>query len=179
MDYFSLMPASIGITEDVVKTMVPASSLNSTPIKMTLSAGAEDDHALAAIVAALEASKNPIVIVDGGAGRGSWAPHANDLIKALRALHFNTIMGKGVVDEDEPLFAGCYAGVGSLPQTSKAVEDSDCILWLGHMPSDFNTLVLPRRGVHYCVVLTLTTAECSLTKSNPLQSLTFNGSKSR
>ncbi|KAM0513723.1 hypothetical protein ACHAPE_007549 [Trichoderma viride] len=129
----------IGITEDVVNTMVPVSSLNSAPIKMTLSAGAEDDHALTAIMAALEASKNPIVIVDGGAGRGSWAPHANDLIKALRSLHFNTIMGKGVVEEDEPLFAGCYAGVGSLPQTSKAVEDSDCILWLGHMPSDFNT----------------------------------------
>ncbi|KAM0472548.1 hypothetical protein ACHAPX_008705 [Trichoderma viride] len=136
---FHSQPGYIGITEDVVKTMVPVSSLNATPIKMTLSAGAEDDHALAAIMAALEASKKPIVIVDGGSGRGSWAPHANDLIKALRSLHFNTIMGKGVVEEDEPLFAGCYAGVGSLPQTSKAVEDSDCILWLGHMPSDFNT----------------------------------------
>jgi pyruvate decarboxylase len=137
--YSSLISVSIGITEDVVKTLVPASSLNSAPIKTTLSAGTEDDHALAAIIAALESSKNPIVIVDGGAGRGSWAPYANDLIKALRSLHFNTIMGKGVVEEDEPLFAGCYAGVGSLPQTSKAVENSDCILWLGHMPSDFNT----------------------------------------
>ncbi|UKZ69667.1 uncharacterized protein TrAtP1_010670 [Trichoderma atroviride] len=106
---------------------------------MTLSAGLEDDPALSAIMVALESSKNPIVIVDGGAGRGSWAPHANDLIKALRSLHFNTIMGKGVVEEDGPLFAGCYAGVGSLPQTSRAVEKSDCILWLGHMPSDFNT----------------------------------------
>lgn len=158
--------------------MVPVSSLNSTPIKMTLSVGAEDDHALAAIMATLESSRNPIVIVDGGAGRGSWAPHANDLIKALRSLHFNTIMGKGVVEEDEPLFAGCYAGVGSLPQTSKAVEDSDCILWLGHMPSDFNTLVPIRRGLYCYIVLTLATAECSLTKSNLLQSLTFNGSKS-
>lgn len=137
------MPVSIGITEDVVKTMVPVSSLNAAPIKMTLSAGLEDDLALSAIMTALESSKNPIVIVDGGAGRGSWAPHANDLIKALGSLHFNTVMGKGVVEEDAPLFAGCYAGVGSLPQTSKAVEDSDCILWLGHMPSDFNTSVPP------------------------------------
>lgn len=170
------MPVSIGITEDVVKTMVPVSSLNATPIKMTLSAGAEDDHALAAIMAALEASKKPIVIVDGGSGRGSWAPHANDLIKALRSLHFNTIMGKGAVGEDVPLFAGCYAGVGSLPLTSKAVESSDCILWLGHMPSDFNTSVPPRRDLHYSIVLTLATAECSLTRSNLLQLLTFNGS---
>lgn len=172
------MPVSIGITEDVVKTMVPVSSLNAAPIKMTLSAGLEDELALSAIMAALESSKNPIVIVDGGAGRGSWAPHASDLIKALGSLHFNTVMGKGVVEEDEPLFAGCYAGVGSLPQTSKAVEDSDCILWLGHMPSDFNTLVSSRCGLYYYVVLTLATVECSLTKSNHLQSLTFNGSKS-
>ncbi|KAL6900557.1 thiamine diphosphate-binding protein [Trichoderma evansii] len=136
---FHSQPGYIGITEDVVKTMVPASSLNTTSIKVTLSAGLEDDNALAAIMAALEASKNPIVVVDGGASRRSWAPHANDLIKALRSLHFNTIMGKGAVGEDESLFAGCYAGVGSLPLTSKSVENADCILWLGHMPSDFNT----------------------------------------
>ncbi|KAL7928195.1 pyruvate decarboxylase [Trichoderma chlorosporum] len=132
-------PGYIGITEDVVKTLVPASSLDATSISMTLSSGTEDDRALAAIMAALEASKNPIVIVDGGAGRGSWAPHAISIIKALKSLHFNTVMGKGVIGEDDPLFAGCYAGVGSSPGISKAVEQSDCILWLGHMPSDFNT----------------------------------------
>ncbi|KAM0255733.1 hypothetical protein ACHAQJ_005487 [Trichoderma viride] len=136
---FHSQPGYIGITEDVVKTMVPASSLEATSIRMTLPAGTEDDRALAAIMAALEAAKNPIVIVDGGAARGSWAPHAIDLIRALKSLHFNTVMGKGVVGEDEPLFAGCYAGVGSWPLTSKAVEQSDCILWLGHMPADFNT----------------------------------------
>lgn len=170
------MPFSIGITEDVVKTMVPTSSLNTTSIKMTLSAGLEDDNALAAIMTALEASKNPIVVVDGGAGRHSWAPHANDLIKALRSLHFNTIMGKGAVGEDESLFAGCYAGVGSLPLTSKSVENADCILWLGQMPSDFNTSVSQCVSLTSSVVLTLATAECSLNKSNFLQSSTFNGS---
>lgn len=122
--------------------MVPTSSLEATLIKMTLPPGTEDDRALEAIMAALEASKNPIVIVDGGAGRSSWAPHAVDLTRALKSLHFNTVMGKGVVGEDDPLFAGCYAGVGSSLSTSKAVEQSDCILWLGHMPSDFNTSVL-------------------------------------
>ncbi|UKZ74837.1 hypothetical protein TrVFT333_002507 [Trichoderma virens FT-333] len=132
-------PGYIGITEDVVKTLVPTASLNSTLIKMTLPPGTEDDRALAAIMAALEASKNPIIIVDGGAGRSSWAPHAIELIRVLKSLHFNTVMGKGVVGEDDPLFAGCYAGVGSSLATSKAVEESDCILWLGHMPSDFNT----------------------------------------
>lgn len=178
MVYSSLTSVSIGITEDVVKTMVPISSLNVTSIKMTLSAGLEDDPALAAIMEALEASKNPIVVVDGGAGRGSWAPHANDLIKALGSLYFNTIMGKGAVGEDEPLFAGCYSGVGSLPLTSGAVENSDCILWLGHMPSDFNTSVPHRRGLYDSGVLTLDTAECSLNKSNLRQLLTFNGSTS-
>lgn len=110
-------------------------------IHMALPSGTEDDRALTAIMAALEVSKNPIVIVDGGAGRSSWAPHAIELVKSLKSLHFNTVMGKGIVGEDDPLFAGCYAGVGSPPATSKAVEQSDCILWLGHMPSDFNTSV--------------------------------------
>ena len=51
-------------------------------------------------MAALEVSKNPIVIVDGGAGRSSWASHAIDLVKSLKTLHFNTVMGKGIVGEE-------------------------------------------------------------------------------
>jgi pyruvate decarboxylase len=87
----------------------------------------------------LEAAKSPAIIADGGAARGDWAPHVGDLIAALEAPYFTTILGKGIVDETSQLYGGCYAGKGSIPQTAAAVEAADCLLWLGNLPSDFNT----------------------------------------
>jgi hypothetical protein len=43
-------------------------------------------------------------------------------------------MGKGSVPENLPTFGGIYAGMASFPETKKAVESSDCVLWLGNYP---------------------------------------------
>jgi len=43
-------------------------------------------------------------------------------------------MGKGSVPEDLPTFGGIYGGIASFPDTSKAIESSDCVLWLGNYP---------------------------------------------
>ncbi len=79
-------------------------------------------------------------MIDGGAARLEWAQYVNPLIEALKIPFFQTMIGKGVADEESPYYRGSYGGAGSWPQSVKpAVEKADCILWLGNYPSDFNT----------------------------------------
>ena len=123
-------------------TKIPLSTLQSHPLNVTLDPGPQDDEAVAAIVAQLEAAKSPTIMLDGGAARGTWEPFVADLVDALPVPWFHTVMGKGLHSEDHPRYGGAYAGVGSTEETCKLVEDSDCILWLANMPSDFNTSVI-------------------------------------
>ena len=87
----------------------------------------------------LESAKNPVVVVDGGGGRGTWEEYVPALIDALKVPVVTTILGKGIVDETHPLYGGPYVGYGTPEATLKLVEQSECILWLGNLPSDFNT----------------------------------------
>ncbi|KAK5998051.1 Pyruvate decarboxylase [Cladobotryum mycophilum] len=132
-------PGYIGISEDVAFTKIPIGALETAPIARALPRGPQDDMAIAEIVARLEAAKSPVIIVDGGAARREWTPHVESLVQVLPIPHFVTILGKGAINEENPLFGGWYAGAGSWPRTIKAVEQADCILWLGNLPSDFNT----------------------------------------
>jgi TPP-dependent 2-oxoacid decarboxylase len=43
-------------------------------------------------------------------------------------------MGKGSVPENLPTFGGIYGGIASFPEPKKAIESSDCVLWLGNYP---------------------------------------------
>ncbi len=140
-----LTPDSIGISEDVPYSKVPASGLKT---KLATSLPPNDPEAEAKVVSEiikkLEEAKNPAIIFDGGAGRFDWTPRSDELVDALKVPFFVTTIGKGGVTEDNPLYGGAYAGLGSFPSVITAVESADCILWLGNIPSDFNTSASPR-----------------------------------
>ena len=55
---------------------------------------------------------------------------------------FGIRAGKGAIDETDPHYGGVYIGEISLPDVKKAVEESDCILSIGALLSDFNTVYL-------------------------------------
>ncbi|KZL80961.1 pyruvate decarboxylase [Colletotrichum incanum] len=99
-----------------------------------------ENSLIAKISEKLSGAESPIVVIDGGAARGSWEKEVPGFIEALKLPCFNTILGKGIIDESSPLYAGQYAGVGSLPNAISLVESADCVLWLGNLPSDFNTI---------------------------------------
>jgi pyruvate decarboxylase len=48
-------------------------------------------------------------------------------------------MCKGVVDETQSNFAGVYAGSGSYDSVREFVDNSDLVLSIGAVRSDFNT----------------------------------------
>jgi len=87
----------------------------------------------------VHAAKNPVILVDGGATRNRFANLGEKLIELTGIPYFVTTMGKGAVGEHLQSFGGVYSGAGSYPGTKEAVEASDCLLWLGNYPSDFNT----------------------------------------
>jgi len=49
------------------------------------------------------------------------------------------MMGKSVIEEDHPQFIGLYEGNRSRAYVKNRVEESDCILYLGALMTDFNT----------------------------------------
>jgi pyruvate decarboxylase len=71
--------------------------------------------------------------------RNACIPEAMDLVKTTGLAYFNTLMAKGEVAENLDTYGGLYGGGGSEPAIRKFVESSDCVLWLGSYPSDFNT----------------------------------------
>ncbi|QKX55636.1 uncharacterized protein TRUGW13939_02733 [Talaromyces rugulosus] len=133
-------PVYIGISEDVAYAKVSVSTLDKKLVH-SLPVGdlAVETRAISDIIAKLEASNGAVIIVDGGANRSSWAPFVDPLVDALKVPVFVTCLGKGAVDESSPYFGGAYGGIDSWPNVVKMVESSDCILWLGRLPSDFNT----------------------------------------
>jgi pyruvate decarboxylase len=102
---------------------------------------AVETQVISDIIAKLEASSSAAIIFDCGANRSSWAPFVDPLVDALKVPVFVTCLGKGAVDESSPYFGGAYGGIDSWPNVVKMVESSDYILWLGRLPSDFNTYV--------------------------------------
>ncbi|CAK7199403.1 Pyruvate decarboxylase 1 [Sporothrix eucalyptigena] len=132
-------PGYIGISEDVAYASVPAAGLEK-PLRAHLTNDPETEATVVAeILAKLEAASKPIIVFDGGAGRRSWEPFADLVVDAAKLPFFVTTLGKGVVTETSPLFGGAYCGVGSPKSVIEAIEVADCILWLGNLPSDFNT----------------------------------------
>jgi len=66
----------------------------------------------------------------------------HDVQKLITVSGFPTYvtpMGKGGVDEDQECFRGCYAGDSSYDQIKQEVRNSDLILEVGGLKSDFNT----------------------------------------
>lgn len=119
---------------------IPVSYLD-TKLVTTLPPGNADieKKLIAEILQELSIAKSPIVLVDGGATRSSWEGFVPDLIEALKVPVFTTTLGKGAVDETSPYYVGGYDGGATFPELKEIVESADFVLWLGSLPSDFNT----------------------------------------
>ncbi|KAK3376853.1 thiamine diphosphate-binding protein [Lasiosphaeria ovina] len=138
---FHSQPAYIGVSEEVAYAKVSTEYLDTPLVRALPRTPAESEaKVVAEIVKLLESAKAPVLVVDGGAARQSWAEHVNPLVDALKIPVFVTVMGKGIVNEESPYYKGYYGGAGSNPPTVRAaVEQADAVLWLGNYPSDLNT----------------------------------------
>jgi acetolactate synthase I/II/III large subunit len=90
-----------------------------------------DQKAVAAAVAKLEAAKSPILVIGAGANRTMTSKMLREFVDKTGIPFLTTQLGKGVIDERHPKFAGC-AALSAGDFVHRAVEASDCIVNVGH-----------------------------------------------
>jgi len=97
---------------------------------------------IASVFELLYRAKNPIILADCCSMRHRVVEETHKLMEKLEIPGFVTPMGKGAIDETNPHFGGVYIGEISLPNVREVVERSDCVLSIGALLSDFNTVSL-------------------------------------
>ncbi|MFZ1742398.1 MAG: acetolactate synthase large subunit [Pontixanthobacter sp.] len=113
--------------EDIAEEMT-----DSRPIKASVARRpSAEPKAVRMAVEALEKAKAPILIIGAGANRKLTGRMLNQLIDKTGIPFVTTQMGKGVIDERHPLFLGC-AALSAGDFCHRAIEDSDCIVNIGH-----------------------------------------------
>ncbi|MEM6634474.1 MAG: acetolactate synthase large subunit [Pseudomonadota bacterium] len=102
------------------------------------------EHSLSTAAAAIAQAKRPLIMVGGGAraNRPNVASAAQALIDKTQIPFVSTMMGKGVVNEDSPLYLGCTIMPGDYPNC--AVQAADVILNIGHDTQEKPTFFMKR-----------------------------------
>lgn len=102
-------------------------------------------EAVTEAVAMLNAAVRPVILAGVEIHRFNLQARFIEFVERVRMPFATTIMGKSVVSEAHPLFFGVYGGGLCREEVRQAVEDSDCPLLLGAMPTDLNTGIFTAR----------------------------------
>ena len=90
-----------------------------------------DPKSVRQAVQALEAAKAPVLVIGAGANRTMTGRMLLQFIEKTGIPFLTTQLGKGVIDERHPKFLGC-AALSAGDFVHRAIEDSDCIVNIGH-----------------------------------------------
>ncbi|KAH6955029.1 hypothetical protein HG530_015794 [Fusarium avenaceum] len=134
-------PVYIMVPTDMVQEKVEGARLD-TPIDLSEPKNdpGNEDFVVEEILKAMYAAKRPVILVDSCAIRHRVVDEVHQLVDKLDLPVFVTPMGKGAVNEDHPNYGGVFAGDGSHPARAQTiVEESDLLLTIGALKSDFNT----------------------------------------
>lgn len=104
-----------------------------------------DEKAIIAAVEMIEKAKRPLILIGAGANRKMVSKMLREFIDATGIPFFNTQMGKGVVDENHPLFLGC-AALSSGDYLHCAVDRADLIINIGHDVVEKPPFIMKRNG---------------------------------
>ncbi|KAI1277822.1 thiamine pyrophosphate enzyme [Xylaria sp. FL0933] len=100
---------------------------------------AKEDYVVDVVLKYLHAAQRPVVLVDACAVRSRVLDEVHAFVDKTKLPVFVTPMGKSAIDETHPSYGGVYAGSASHPEIKAIVEDSDLVLSVGSLKSDFNT----------------------------------------
>jgi indolepyruvate decarboxylase len=92
--------------------------------------------AVQAAHAALASAERPVFLLGVEVQRFGLQRVMQQVIAATGIPFTTTSLGKTVLDEGQPLFAGTYAGPASPPFTNDLVTHSDCVVALGTIITD-------------------------------------------
>lgn len=140
--YIHQRPGYLAFPANMVDVKVPKERLN-TPLDLSIPKNdpVVQEEVLEAVLDMISKAKNPVVIVDGCCGRHNASEEAAKLIETTKFKYATTPMAKGTkhIDESGNRFTGVYVGSLSYPDVKESVEESDLVLSVGALLSDFNT----------------------------------------
>lgn len=115
------------------------------PKSLTRRATAEE-KATKMAVDMIEAARRPLLLVGVGANRKSSARMLRQFIDKTGIPFFSTQMGKGVVDERDPLFLG-NAALSANDFVHRAIDAADLIINVGHDVVEKPPFFMDREGL--------------------------------
>jgi len=90
-----------------------------------------EEKAIARAAEAIAQARHPLLMIGAGANRKTVADALCQLVGKLRIPFFTTQMGKGVLDETDPLWLG-NAALSDGDFVHRAIDAADCIVNIGH-----------------------------------------------
>ncbi len=90
-----------------------------------------EHKAVARAVDAIRDAKHPLLMLGAGANRKTTARMLRAFVDKLGIPFFSTQMGKGVLDETDPLWLG-NAALSDKDFVHRAIDAADCIINIGH-----------------------------------------------
>jgi indolepyruvate decarboxylase len=95
-------------------------------------------EAVAEATRRITASQRPVIVADVEIHRFGLQDQLLALAEGAGIPITTTILGKSVIGETHPLFAGIYEGAMGREEVTQLVEESDCVLLLGAFMTDIN-----------------------------------------
>ena len=90
-----------------------------------------EHKAIARAAQAIRDARHPLVMIGAGANRKTTARALRTFVNTLGIPFFSTQMGKGVLDETDPLWIGT-AALSDHDYVHRAIDAADCIVNIGH-----------------------------------------------
>jgi acetolactate synthase-1/2/3 large subunit len=100
---------------------------------------APDPSNISRAVALLQNAQRPIIVVGGGALRADAGPEILELAQVLGCPIATTLTGKGVVAETHPMAVSVVGRFG-VPMANSAMEQADCVIFIGSKTGQTTTL---------------------------------------
>ncbi len=129
-------PVYIEIPRDMV--MVTAKRYHTRIIPKPQSDPETIKVALSEAINLINNARQPVILAGEEIHRFNLQNVLLDLIRKSNIPVAATILGKSVIDEDEPAYLGIYQGGIGQQEVRQYVESSDCIIMLGVMMTDIN-----------------------------------------
>lgn len=115
------------LPEDIAAEQTDASLLQKSTFRRPIA----DKKAIVNAVKMIESAHRPLLLVGAGANRKQTSNMLNKFIKKTGIVFFSTQMGKGVIDENNPLFLG-NAALSDHDFLHRAIAHADLIINVGH-----------------------------------------------
>jgi len=117
----------IELPEDIADEETDATPLKASSVRRPTA----EEKSIYRALEKIHAAKSPVLVIGAGGNRKMTSKMLSVFIEKTGIPFVTTQLGKGVVDEDHPLFMGC-AALSAGDYVHRAIEAADLIINVGH-----------------------------------------------